>query len=260
MGKQDLGAISASDRIDDLILVNSVQGAFPGSVLPSTRIEALIAAHVPRKQIADVADVYAMRWWDYRRLAPGHSFMLFAHTYYSSFRLSARKFLAHRHRDHAKVALVGAGQIQFKAEEVWDRDQAHITGLWKAMLTADSLGMPYDQFCRLGFNVAIDTAWTRLPNPWQLYSEKMGAMIYDAWLKAQEDRIFFARHPIYSVENYAGSPLQDEYRSWLIEQIQGRDHKLPALVQAVYQNPQLPEAEALQLFPASVMKRASLLA
>jgi len=268
LDKHNSTIFSASDPTDDLITINAVHGAFPYSAMPSWKIENIIAAHVPRNQIKDVADTYPHRWWDYRRMQPGHSFMLFAHTYYRYFRQAGRKVLSLRDRSgrradlgvHQMSALVGVGEMQFSANEIWDRDQAHITGMWKAMLTCDALGLPYDVFCRTSFQHAIDTAWKRLPRPQQLYSEKFAAHVYDKWLALADDRVFLARHPIYKVENYVGTPLQDEYRSYAIRTLQGCKNVVPHLSEVVFRSPQIPEALAASHFPARAMQRAKLLA
>ena len=86
MGKQNFGVICPADAIDDLAVLNAVHGGFPGSAVPAARIEALVAAHVPRPYFKDLADVYGSKWWDYRRTAPGHCFMLFVHHYHRQFR------------------------------------------------------------------------------------------------------------------------------------------------------------------------------
>lgn len=260
LGKQNFTHFSATDPTDDLITLNAVHGAFYGSSMRPERLEGLIAAHVPKSQIKDVSDVYAYKWWDYRRMSPGHSFTLFADRYYRHFRLAAKKMIAHRKRNQYQAALIGVSQVQFQAESIWDRDHGHITGMFKAMLTADALGIPYDRFCALAFQTAIDTAWKRLPNPSQLYSPKMGAQILDAWDTLSGERLFIADHPIYLVENYAGTPLQDEYRVWLINHIKRRDKTVPALSQVVYGKPQLPEALAQQHFSQQALNRARLMA
>ncbi len=260
MGKQNYGIISALEPTDDPVIITSVHGAFVGSVMPAARLEGLIAAHVPRKHIKDVADVYAHKWWDYRRLSPGHSYMLFIHCYYRAFKLAARTVLAHRAHNHALKALIGGGEVQFRPEEIWERDKSHITGMWKAMLVADALGMPYDRFCGLSFQVALDTAWTRLPRPQQLYSEKLAAQTLESWVELKKERLIIARHPLYKVENYGGAPVQDEYREWLIEAIGERDNKIVPVSTAVYTQPQLPESLAALHFTPAVMNRARLLA
>lgn len=228
--------------------------------MAAPKIEALIAAHVPHTHIKDVAAVYQHKWWDYRRMSPGHCFMLFTHCYYRAFRLAARKFLAYRARDHRMIALVGGGQVQFRADEIWERDKSHISGMWNAMMTADALGMPYDRFCAMAFQIALDTAWTRLPRPSQLYSDKLAAKTLQSWLDLRSERLMFAKHPLYRVENYAGTELQDSYREWLVDEIKNQSGAVQALAEVVYRNPQLPEAYAAQHFPAHAMNRARLIA
>lgn len=256
-----LGVFSADDRTDDAVLMAAVQGGFFGANLPAARIEALIAAHVPRKHIVDVADVYATKWWDYRRLSPGHSFLLFAHHYYKAFKIGARKFLWHygqTGRNGAGAGAIGVNAIHYTVEEIWDRDAAHITGMWKAMLVCDALGIPYEHFCQLGNQVALDSLWKRLPKPAQLYNDKLGAQILDRWDQLQSDRLITARHPLYTTANYAGLQAQDDYRGYLIEQIKQRADPANALANVVFRAPQLPEDIARDHFPAIMVDRARL--
>lgn len=262
MDRQSLGVFSATDHIDDPVLMASVQGAFFGVNLPAARIEGLIAAHVPKRHIADVADVYGARWWDYRRLAPGHSFMLFVHTYYHTFRTYAGKFRAERARKafvaggHRAAALIGGARVQYTPEEIWERDQAHITGLWKAMLVADAFGIPYASYCQFANQTALDWTWTNLPKPQQLYSDKLGAEVLTRWRAACEHRLFVAKHPMYRLDNYAGLAAKDAYQRYLIEQCQMRGDPAHVLANILYRVPQLPESEAAKHFPAQVIARA----
>jgi hypothetical protein len=237
----------------------ALHGAFFGCLTPAARIEAMIAAHIPKLHITEVAEVYQHKWWDYRRLSPGHSFMLFAHYYYRGFKVAARKMLAHRKCGQGKIGLMGFNEIEFNSETIWDRPQIHLTGLWKAMLTADSLGMPYDTFTQLAFGLAIDNLWERLPQPRQLYSEKLAAMTVMAWDDLRKDRLMFAKHPLYLVDNYVGAPVQDAYRDWLIGELKEMDNLVNPLAEVVYRRPQLPEAVAQANFPAHVLNRARLL-
>lgn len=261
-----MGVFSASDHTDDAILMASLQGAFFGVHLPAARIEGLIAAHVPKRHIASVAEIYGTKWWDYRRLTPGHSFLLFVHHYYRLYRVYAGKFRAERARRQGSsarglgAAIVGVAAVQYTPEEIWERDQSHITGLWKAMLVADSFGIPYDKFCEFAFSAALDWTWTRLPKPAQLYGDKVGAEVIDRWMAATEHRLFVAKHPLYKLDNYAGLEAQDSYRQYLIEQIQRRPDPTTSLANVLYRVPQLPVAIAAKHFPANAISRAQTLA
>lgn len=243
-----------------------MQGNFFGAALPAAQIEGLIAAHVPKIEIREVADVYNSKWWDYRRLTPGHSFYLFAHHYYRASQTAAKRMVKERPHDgfskdkKKSLSWVGPALVQMQVSDVWERDKAHITGLFKAMLVADALGIPYDQFCRLGCRVAIDRLWKRLPRPSQLYSDKLAAYVLDEWENLQEQRLFSATHPLYAAENYAGLKVQDDYRDYLVSAIKKLDSPVVPLMEVVYQRPQLPEDFAEQHFPAQALKRARLLA
>jgi len=267
LGKQNSLTFSPRDLTDDPITRMSVLGNFYGVTQPAPRAEALIAAHVPREHITDVADVYATRWWDYRRLAPGHAFYLFAHHYYTGARHAARKFVkevatspAFQHDRSRAFAIVGSSLSNASSEDVWQKDQAEITGLWKAMLIADAFGIPYPEFVKLSCRIALQRMWTHLPRPAHLYSESLAPHVIDEWEALKKERFMSSSHPIYAEENYVGLDLQDEYRGWLIEHIKGlKSDKLSALMIAIYDKRQLPEQMALQHFPAQLITRARLL-
>jgi hypothetical protein len=246
--------------VDGPELIQQVHGQFYGCVMTHNRAADLVAAHVPKKHIRDVAGVYTKRWWDYRRLSPGHSFFLFAETYYKFFKIWARKMLHHKAATGSKLYIVGMNQIQFEARDIWDRDSGHISGMWNAMLVCDALGIPYSTFCQLGFQISFDTGWKRLPSPAQLYSENLGAKILDEWIALQLERIAIASHPVYSLENYCGLTDQDDYRLYLLDAIKSKSAPLPALASAVYAKPQLDIAFVRPHFPAPLLERARLLA
>lgn len=266
MGKQNLKALSQTGLVDDPVTIIGVQGNFFGAALPAARIEAMIAANVPKVHIEDVASVFETRWWDYRKMAPGHSFYLFAHHYYAGCRSAARNFLAEKanlrsYQDDKSRAfnLVGASLGQMQVEDIWSKDQAHITGVWKAMLVADAFGIPYDVYVRLACRIALQRLWKRLPRPSQLYSDNLAAAVVEEWEALKLERPTFAKHPIYAEENYMGLDLQDAYREWLIEHIENQKDKLSAIMIAVYHSRQIPEAMALQHFPPQLVNRARLL-
>ena len=247
-----------------------MHGAFFGASLPSSSIEASIAGYVPKRHIAEVAEVFQARWWDYKRLTPGHSFYLFAHCYYKQAHLTAKRVLsASSSKSYAGnsgsrsdvYAFVGPAIHEMTGADIWGKDKAHVTGMWNAMLVADALSIPYNIYVKLAMDIAVETKWKQLPRPNQIYSDRMGAGILDKFEELRPERMTIARHPIYLVENYEGLELQDAYRDWAIEEMkQLRRDLIPTLMQVVYANPQIPEALALQHFPEQSLTRARLLA
>ena len=244
----------------------AVQGAFYGANLPAVRLEALIAAHVPKKHIVDVARSYSTRWWDYRRLTPGHSFHLFAHHYYKALKVSSRQSLWHKPLRGQKgdpgagSRILGVNSVHWTTDTIWERDSKHITGMWTAMSVADAAGIPYEHYCRLANQTALDTLWKRLPTPAQLYSQKIGPAVLSKWEGMVASRMILASHPLYRLENYAGLPVQDEYHQWLVERIQERSDPAPALANCIYRTPQLPETLAVREFSQATVNRARLMA
>lgn len=267
MGKQQSTGYAPHEIVDDRCTVTAVHGAFHGSAMPAAAIEALIATRVPKKHIQEVAEVYNTKWWDYRRMSPGHCFMLFANVYYRQFRIAAKKMLNHRRRTGGDISvkdggvgIIGIGEIQFSAEVIWEREQKHITSMWNAMLVADAIGIPYQEFCRLGNQFAIERAWNRLPKPNHLYGHGIAGKICDEWVNLSKDKMFTANHPHFLTSHYIGDELQEEYRDWLVGELGKRENPVPALANVIFHKPQLPESEALKHFPRQAVNRAKLLA
>lgn len=246
--------------VDDCLTALSIHGGIIGLNLPAAGIETLLAANITPARFKETADNYSTKWWDYRRLAPGHSFMLFAHHYYRASSEIARKMLFEKRRDKKMLALVGAGVLQWSSDGIWEREKGHLSGLWNGMTVADQYGMPYDQFCTLTCRAALDNAWSRAPMPNQIYSPKLAAIAVNNWEDMSAKKVTLARHPMFKQENYVGAPVQDEYREWLVGQISKSERLVPTLASAVYQHRHLPEAIARAHFPDEAMKRAEILA
>lgn len=251
---------STTHKVDDAITRISVFGPIYGMAMPAEPLETLIAGHVPREKFLEAADGYRTKWWDYRRLSPAHSLMLFTDNYYKHFKLAARKSLVHKGRDPRLKALHGSAYSQMTTEEMWEREPSHITGLWTAMTVADTYGIPYDYFCMTAMNMAMDTNWTRLPTPSQLYSPNLGALTITQWEKDQFQQLYTAQHPLYSLDNDVGLPLQEEYRNWIMERLVMLDAPLHPLTGVLFRRPQITEALARTKFSDNLIERARLVA
>jgi len=259
---------------DDWSLNVSLFGTFEGVNAPSSRIEALLMAHVKRQHFAGAVNCYASRWFDYRRLPFGHSFMLFSREYLTAMQRGARDFINSRGpmrtktgkvMTRAQVAshmkLYGATFTKQTEADIWERDTRYIVGLFKAMTVADMFGMPYDLFCSLAIRQAMEANWTRVPQPSNLYGEKLAAETINLWDAHTSQRLVAAKHPFYSIEHYVGHPAQDDYHAYLVKQIMRRvdDIAIPLSI-VLFDKPQLPLALAEQTFDASVIRRAKSLA
>lgn len=255
---------------DNWELITGLFGGFEGALHPSSRIEAMIAAHVRRDHMGDITTVYDSRWWDYRRLSLGHSFMMFTRDFYASFRRAARQAMGQLGPLRGPDGKVADGRLvrryqslrgtlarDLTEKDIWDKDRPYIATMWKAMVAADLFGIPYPQFCQIGFRVASDHKWERVPSPRHLYSDRMAALIVNGWEELTSQRAITAKHPMYLVENYEGHPVQDAYREWLIRTVSRRqdDIAIPLSI-VVFDRPQLPEDMALAAFGANTLRRA----
>lgn len=253
-------ALSLKEPTDDKFVLAEVLGGFTGVAVGSDRIEQLMAGHIRKEYFNEIAETAQTKWWDYQRMAPGHSFMFFVHNYYKYFKIYGNKMLAYRGSNDDRRFIVGPNQMQYTAAEIWDRDQRHITGMLRGMLACDALYMPYDDYCSFAFRIAVDRAWTRLPNPTQIYADDLLDCIITEWDAHKKVKARLAVHPVYRVDNYCGLPIQDRYRAWLIERIQEFSDKMPVIHRAVYELEQLTEQDAYNHFPAADVKRASIIA
>jgi len=252
--------LSLKEPQDNNFVLSEVLGGFTGVAVSSDRIEQLMAGHIPKEHFNELAETAQTKWWDYQRMAPGHAFMFFCHNYYKFFKIHGNKMLAHKNASNEKRFIVGPNQLQYRSAEIWERDQRHITGMFKGMLACDALYMPYDDYCSFAFRIAVERAWNRLPNPAQMYSDGLLDVIIAEWDDHKKVKIRLAVHPVYEVDNYCGLPIQDRYRDWLIERIQEHSNKMPAIHRAVYELKQLTEQDAYNYFPAKEVKRASIIA
>lgn len=259
---------------DDPDLLVELFGAFEGVFSPSIRLEALLMAHVKRTHMKDVQYAYQARWWDYRRLPLGHSFMLFAREFFKAQRMAARiglgkigpirfqgKTIADEQTKRRFRGLHGAIASETTERDIWDKEKSYIAKMFKAMVAADMFGIPYDAWCRLGFRTAGDLKWDRMPGPQHLYSDKLAAMTINEWELELSQRLRLASHPMYLAENYQGWKIQDDYYEWVRKAIErsARDVAIPLSI-ACFDKRQLPLELATQWFGEQQMKRARSLA
>jgi len=202
----------------------------------------------------DLPVVYQSRWWDYRRVAPGHSLLLFAREYHRAIKSAVRKMMKH---NKARYFALTGGTLQERTEtNLWEQPNHFITGLFKSMIFADLYGMPYDLMLRIAMQVTEDRKWPYLPLPRQLYSDATAAEIVTRWEDHQDKNLTLAKHPMYLAENYADHPLQNAYRDWLVERIKTRSNRVVAIAVAVCQDRHLSEDYARYCFGDNVVDRA----
>lgn len=238
---------SCTTNAEDPFLIEQTFGAFPGHAAPAARLEQLLAIHIQRKYFVGAVDTIKTAWWDYRIMSPGRSFMLFAHHRQEMLRaFTAGKGMNKKLKDKEGRSL--AGVVGRQDAMIWDKGSREITSLWNAKMAADTFGIPYRDFIELSMQLALDDGWTRLPQPSQWYNEARLIRVIDAWNEKLSTGFNLAKHPMFHVINYNGSPLQIEYQDWLCEQVSGRKAPVRALVKVLFENPQVTIERATSFF------------
>jgi len=238
---------------------------FPGIDWSITQCDALAISHVPVNLLAEEADLFQTKHWDYRFLHPTQATQLFAHCY-----AQAKKHAVERRTD----IWVGRNMKGIKAESVFDLTRQSITGFWKGRQMADRLGIPYDFYCEYAMLFADVARWDNLPTPVQTYSMNvpehlrttdyavsMVQFIGSRWNDRCANQNVYATHPAYLSENYSGGSAQNAYLNYLSDKI--RESSFPAAVLAcVLDKKQIDERLVMTIFPksgASLLSQAAAL-
>ena len=228
--------------------------SFPGLEWSAAECDELAARFVPVQLLANEADLFQIKHWDYRFLHPVQATQLFAHEY-----AKAKKHAVERRTD----IWVGRNMRGIKDDCIFMLPARSITGFWKGRQMADALGIPYDFYCEHAMLFADVARWENLPTPIQLYSENvpehlrttdfavsMVTFIANKWFDRQANMITFAKHEAYLAENYCGSPAQAAYVNHLVERIQSSNHRAAALASAIEKG-QMSCDMVLQAWPKS---------
>lgn len=191
-------------------------------------------------------DLYASKWFDYRRMIPSKATLLFAREYARIYRSQFAKIQDLERA--AEITIFGVGQDIFASNS--------LIHFWRARQEADRIGCRYSYYIRFAFDRAFDRGWRYLPRPNQLYSEDLSTDIELGWFHTQRQILQLADNPVYFAKNYKQTPDQDDYYLYLVQQVKNRSVPEYLLARLVHKAKILPLEFAQKHFSNDLLERA----
>ena len=103
------------------------------------------------------------------------------------------------------------------------------TGWLRAVLFADSYGIPYDKWINWAFEYAFECQWKRIPGPTMLYGDRLAMAVHQKWEDECASLLALPTDPKYLAEAYCGHVWQDEFQDWLMDRISKRTNPATSL-------------------------------
>lgn len=184
---------------------------FFGSDLTEDDMERLALERVNRACLKREADLFATKWFDYRRMHHVKATYLFAEFFRRAIQAAVR-----RYDDMEKAPFVKG----HRGDDILALRKADITGFWKARQAFDERGIPYG--VGLAFAMSYCFSYNRkyTPRPAHLYHPEMLAELEHHWTVMQRARIYAACDPWFGLDQYIGHRDQDAHQEWLIRQVE----------------------------------------
>ena len=189
------------------------------------------------------AELYRMKWYDYRNLLPAQATQLFAESYIELWR---DWYARTRDLDDAPSTTPLLNEHVMKS--------ADGRAMWRARQAADRIGIKYELFIEFAFNRAFERGYGYLPRPNQLYDEALIGDAGDFWAELKTVSLQTSKAP----QALSADPDQPDLRSYheyLIEQCKKRPYPELALNTVVYRLGHLPREMANQCFDKEVLTR-----
>lgn len=153
------------------------------------------------------------KWYAYRFMTPLEATKLFVELY----RVGYKNYLrSENDRDLAERA-------KGLSTRILGYPSRSLTEVWNARQRADLLGLPYELLIEFGFWFASNRKWKNAPRPAQLFGSKNSDVAwpieFEKWLLQRLPTVVnrFGDIAQYRIEHYRGFPVQDEFRSYLLE-------------------------------------------
>lgn len=201
---------------------------------------------IPRDLLTREADLMQTKWFDYRTLHPWQATALFLEAYRSEHAWIMRK------REDVTTHWFRKG---ISCSKLHNAGKHQMVAIWKARQAADSIGCPYDFYCRELLDWAEKRNWTHLPHMNQVYSEAHIEVVKEFWERGKRDRLRTAHESCFHRD--AGDEWhQKSYRDFLIEQVARRPVRDLALASVIFKHEHLSEDQAAQHFGWPVVEKA----
>lgn len=190
----------------------------------SSPIEDDIVMHrfiTDRRNVEVEMDLFQSKWFDYRFMTPLQATRTYIQKYDDVYRQHyARNMDATAAKFVKTVSVDGifAG-LAVPESSTHKKAKTQFTACWFGRQLADAMGMPYEIFIDLAFNIRL-RYWNRayLPQPQHLYSEMIEERAGDRWKELQAGRLYTSDHPAFIGANYSNLPVQNDYHEWLLSQ------------------------------------------
>jgi len=225
--------------------IEATHGAFFGSSLDLFTCEALAIARIDRKSLTAEAELYARKWFDYRRLHPTMATYLLAH----HFNIAYGRFMGEA-LDHKKRFMAA-----FKGKDVMAARE--VKSFWKLRQKIDDVGVRYDFFCRKAMEWCMANGWRQPPRPSHVATnDEMIVWILNQWEEERRAKIQWATDPYFAASNWCGAPDQAAYEEYIVEQVMKKPLPQFALHAALYVYDALRIETAIARLPATAVQEA----
>lgn len=230
--------------------ITRVFGEFPGFDLSDDKCEELLVRYIDRAQYGEVeSDLYSTKWFDYRRLHPIKASYLYTSAYFKAYSLEMKvRFDVNRGEYMRPVKGYKDDMFAIKAAR-------HYSALWKGRQAADSLGTPYDFYCRTIMRWAEENNWRHLPRPEHMYSTKVKDVVAERWSEEISTKLIFPQDPYYHAANYNGCDQQDVFHRYIEQAVERRQKKALILSQVI--DKYIPKSNAIEIFGSALIEEAA---
>lgn len=189
------------------------------------------------------------KWFGYRFMSPLSATKHFAMHYVQGLK---------RHvRTHQDVEL--SETVRGLSDKLFSAPSGQLTALWRARQRADEMALPYELLVDFAFDFASRRTRKHTPRPIQLFGSEKSEVAWQAeFAKYRMEHIPLALDrlaylPQYRVENYRRYPVQDEFRSHLVDHITNSDKPSATSVgRQCLEYRHLPLRSALKLVPQAM--------
>jgi hypothetical protein len=225
--------------------IEDIYGPFYGSGLNHADCEALAIARIDRKDLNKEAELYALKWFDYRPLHPTMATYLFAHYYNRAY----GDFMGENFDRKKRFMASFKGKDVMMAREV--------KSFWRLRARCDGLGMRYDFFCRHAMAWCGENGWRQPPRPAHvLTNADLIIYVMNRWEEETKAKIQWATHPRFMASNFTGAADQLAYEEHIVAAIMRRPQPKYALHTALYLHDALRIEAALAKLPTTAVADA----
>lgn len=222
-------------------------GGYYGSGFQPQTLDTFLARNVNPRDWEVIPELYNHKWFGYRFLTPGQCLYLFADRFRQAYgSVKGRPGLIYRRNSGYQ-----------RQNMITQLSKRQVTCFFNAMSYCDSLGIPYDFYCKTVFELTERQGWSYLPGPQQIYHTSFLIHVSEAWNeRISVGMLVRTQDPYYYLNNYDGHPWQDEYMKWLIDQSMTRPNPKYALAKIMFEEPQVKPSFAAKHVDIEQIKEA----